>query len=119
MTHNADYKQKALNFFNKYTGVIEIVRNDKVELVYFPLLPYAESFHDEQKKDWLQNMPVGKPRAKLEYIMDNSLDYIQQLKDEYLFAKTFRYYPVLGALAKQIPLWKALAFYLVFYFINN
>ena len=113
VSQNSNYRRNAINFFNMYTGVIEIVRNEKVEMVYFPLLPYAESFRNEQKKEWLQDMPIGKPRPKLEYIMTNSLDFLQQLKDEYLFVKTFSYYPVLGAIAKQIPLWKSLAFYLV------
>jgi len=79
------------------------------------MLPYAESLHNDQKSEWLLELPIGKPRAKLDHIMENSLDYLQQLKNEYLFAKIFRYYPVFGALAKQIPLWKTLAFYIVFF----
>ena len=111
--NHESFKQQALNFFNKYTGSIEIVRSDKTETVYFPILPYAEALYAEQKGEWLQELPIGKPRAKLDYFMDNSLDYLQQLKNEYLFARIFRYYPVFGALAKQIPLWKSTAFYLV------
>ncbi|MDR3549701.1 MAG: hypothetical protein P4M11_15755 [Candidatus Pacebacteria bacterium] len=107
------FRHHALNFFNKNTGVIDIVRCEKTETVYFPILPYAEVLHTEQKNEWLQELPIGKPRAKLDYFMENSLDYLQQLKNEYLFARIFRYYPVFGALAKQIPLWKSLAFYLV------
>ncbi len=112
---NEGFERAALNFFNKYTGAIEIVRGDKTEMVYFPMLPYSEALHNEQKNEWLQELPIGKPRAKLDYLMENSLDYLQQLKNEYLFAKIFRYYPVFGAVAKQIPLWKSLAFYLVSY----
>jgi hypothetical protein len=107
------FQADALAFFQRFTGCIEIVRNAKSELVYFPLLPYAEALHSEQRDEWLRGMPVGKPRAKLDFFMEQSLDNLQQLKNEYLFAKIFRSYPVLGALTKHISLWKALSFYLV------
>ena len=58
-------------------------------------------------------MPVGKPRAKIDSFMEESLDYLQQLKNEYMFKKTFSYYPVFGAITKQIPLWRNFALYLV------
>jgi len=112
VVHADNFQTEALNFFNRYTGAIEIVRQNTIEIVYFPILPYGEALENEQKIEWLQSLPVGKPRAKLDCFMENSLDYLQQLKNEYLFTKIFRYYPVFGALAKQIPLWRCFAFYL-------
>ena len=107
-----EFQHSALNFFNKYTGVIEIVRNEATELVYYPILPFAESLQDEQKTEWLRSLPVGKPRAKIDCFMDNSLDYIQQVNNEYMFTNIFRYYVIFGAITKQIPLFKSFAFYL-------
>lgn len=109
---NTEFQYEALNFFNKYTGVIEIVRNESTELVYYPILPFAESLQNEQKTEWLRSLPVGKPRAKIDCFMDNSLDYIQQVNNEYMFTNIFRYYVIFGAITKQIPLFKSFAFYL-------
>ncbi len=113
------FKFDALNFFNKYTGSIEIVRNGTTELVYFPMLPYAEALGDEQKHEWMQSLPVGKPRAKIDSFLEGSLDYIQQLKNEYMFKKTFSFYPVFGAITKQIPLWRSFALYVVSLFLRQ
>lgn len=110
-----EFLNQALVFFEKNTGAIDIVRNGKSELMYYPLLPCMQSLQEQQKTEWLLQIPVGKPRAKLDYITKKAPDFVQQLKNEHLFAKTFRIYPVFGALAKQIPLWNTLAFYLVLY----
>ena len=108
-----NFQVSALNFFNKYTGMIEIVRDQQTEHIFFPIMPYAEALQLEQKNEWLQKLPVGKAREKLDFFMNDSIDFTTQLKNEYLFAKIFRYTPVFGALAKQIPLWKLVVYILV------
>ena len=93
--------------------MIEIVRSQHTEHIYFPIMPYAEALQIDQKNEWLQKLPVSKAREKLDFFMSDSIDFTTQLKNEYLFAKIFRYTPVFGALAKQIPLWKLVVFFLV------
>lgn len=93
--------------------MIEIVRDQQAEHIFFPIMPYAEALQVEQKNEWLQLLPVGKAREKLDFFMNDSIDFTTQLRNEYLFAKIFRYTPVFGALAKQIPLWKLVVFLLV------
>ena len=108
-----DFCYYSLNFFNKYTGKIEIIRDNTKETIYFPVLPYAEALQMQQKDMWLEKLPVGRPKEKLDFFMNDTLDFGTYLRKDYSFAKVFRYTPVFGALAKQITLWKSLVFCLV------
>ncbi len=111
--NNPAHKLRVLKFFQDYTGRIEIVRQQHKEIVYFPILPYAETLTEQQRSDAMAGMPLGQAKAKLDYFMGNCPNMLQGMKNEYLFTKTFRSYPVFGAVAKHLKLWETLAFYTV------
>jgi len=58
-------------------------------------------------------MPIGQTKAKLDYFMGKSVDTLQRIESNYLFAKTLRHIPVLGAIARHLGLWDNFAFYTV------
>ena len=76
-------------------------------------MPYAESLESTKKLEWLRSLPVGKPRAKIDCFLENTLDYLQQLNNEYVFTRIFRKYPIFGAVSKQIPLCQSFSFYIL------
>ena len=110
---DSKFCDKALGFFQNFSGTIEIVRNNKSEIVHFPILSYAEALTEQQQIETFAEMPVGQAKAKLDYFMGGCMNTLQTMKNEYLFAKTFRHYPVFGAVAKHLTLWNTLAFYTV------
>ena len=101
----------ALSFFEKYTGTVEIVRKRKSENVHFPILSYAEAINATQQREAMEGIPIGQAKGKLDYFMKSCLGILQTMKNEYLFTKTFKNYPVIGAIAKHVSLWDSLAFY--------
>ena len=107
------FNKHVWTFFQKYSGTIEIVRNNRSETVHFPILPYAEALTEQQQTETFSEMPIGQAKAKLDYFKGGCMDTLQTMKNEYLFAKTFRHYPVFGAVAKHLRLWNTLAFYMV------
>lgn len=40
--------KKAFMFFRSHTAHIEVVREDQIELVFFPLLPFSKLNKDEK-----------------------------------------------------------------------
>ena len=60
-------------------------------------------------------MPLGQTKAKLDYFMDGCVDTLHVMECEYLFVKTFRHYPLVGAISKHLVLWNNLAFYTVIF----
>ena len=87
--------------------------NNKSVIVHFPVLPYAEALSEKQKTDLFSEMPIGQAKAKLDYFMGKCVDSLQTMESEYLFAKTMRYYPIFGPIAKHLLLWDTLSFYTV------
>ncbi|MDR3547182.1 MAG: hypothetical protein P4M11_02695 [Candidatus Pacebacteria bacterium] len=113
LREDKNFYRKALTFFQKFCGTIEIVRNTQSEIVHFPILPYAEALTEQQRRETVSGMPIGQAKAKLDYFMGGCMGTLQTMKNEYLFAKTFRVYPGFGAVAKHLSLWSTLAFYTV------
>jgi len=113
LQRDSKFRENALEFFQKYTGTIEIVKNNRSETVSFPLLPYAEAFTKQQQNGAFCNMPLGKTKAKLDYFTENCIDILQTMENEYVFAKTLKHYPLVGAITKHLALWKTLEFYMV------
>ena len=110
--NNASYKERAFKLFQHHSTSLEIVRSKTIETVYFPVLPYFEALSEEQKQQLFESMPIGQQKAKLLYVIENASNFIQDMNNEYMFAKFFKNFPVLGAVSRALPLWKELAFYL-------
>ena len=107
--------RNAIIFFQDNSGAIEIVRNGKSERIYFPILPIKEVLSSSERDEFIDDLPVKQPKAKLDYITENSMNLIIRLRNEYMFRRgVFRYYPVLGAVAKHTELWKTMSFYTAF-----
>lgn len=89
------------------------MQNNRSEAVSFPLLPYAEAFTEQQQNKAFSSMPLGQTKAKLDYFIENCTDILQTMENEYVFAKTLKHYPLVGAITRNLKLWTMLEFYLV------
>jgi hypothetical protein len=57
--------QEAFFFFSEHSGHVEVSRNDKLELVFFFILPYMHSLPDEKKADFHENVDRSSIKAKV------------------------------------------------------
>ena len=69
-----------MEFFEKYTGTIEIVRENNLSKVDFPLMPQVETLNNTNISDWLEDMPMGKPKSKIGDFVDNLPGFSERLK---------------------------------------
>ena len=90
-------------------------RKNKAEIVNFPLLPYAHSLSEERKQQIFEILPTDKPKEKIDTILTMADQWLRDFQTDYLFETTFRQYPVFGALARHLTLWKTLAYFMVHY----
>ena len=75
----------ALSFFEEYCGTIIIVRDNQENKVNFPFLPQIRVLYKSATEDWIQDIPIGKPKSKIEFIAKNFCSFAQRIEDETLF----------------------------------
>ena len=57
--------KKAFKFFSSNTAHIDVVRNDKIEVIYFILLPYVHCFPKENKNEFHENVDRDNSKSKV------------------------------------------------------
>ena len=57
--------KKAFKFFMSNSAHIEIVRDDKLEIVFFPLLPYCRCLPKDQKLIFEEEVDRSSTKAKV------------------------------------------------------
>ena len=57
--------KKTFKFLMSNTAHIEIVRDDKLEIVFFPLLPYCSCLPKDQKKKFEEEVDRSSTKAKV------------------------------------------------------
>ena len=56
---------QTFDFFFEYTAHIDVVRKDKLELVYFILLPYAIALPKDKKTEFHENVDRSNIKSKV------------------------------------------------------
>ncbi|CAK81479.1 unnamed protein product (macronuclear) [Paramecium tetraurelia] len=103
--------KKAFMFFRARTAHIEVVRDDQIELVFFPLLPFSKLNKDE-KQSFQQTVDRSSAKSKVQDLMEKSPELIQIMRHEEEMNRFYKQYKLIGFFANYIQLWKDLAFYL-------
>ncbi|CAD8131502.1 unnamed protein product [Paramecium pentaurelia] len=103
--------KKAFMFFRARTAHIEVVRDDQIELVFFPLLPFSKLNKDE-KQSFQQTVDRSSAKSKVQDLMEKSPELIQIMRHEEEMNRFYKQYKIIGFFANYIQLWKDLAFYL-------
>lgn len=74
--------RKAFNFFQDNTAHIDVVRNDKLELVYFMLLPYCHCLPKDNKIEFHENVDRQSVKSKVSDLVAKSDSLIEICKHE-------------------------------------
>ena len=82
--------RKAFDFFMGNTAHIEVVRNDKLEIVFFPLLPYCKCLPKEEKVLFQEQVDRSSVKAKVQDLVKRRNNFIQIMKHEEDMARFFK-----------------------------
>ena len=74
--------KKAFNFFSSNCENIDIVRDDKIELVFFIKLPYCHWLPDEKKKSFNEEVDRSSTKSKVTALVKESDNIIEIIKHE-------------------------------------
>ena len=106
------FQTEALDFFNKYTKHVEIVRQDKfLEKVYFYLPPFCEGLTNDIKQEFNDNAVRISLKSKQNSLVSQSSEIITKMKINYHLQKIFKQTAVLDILMKSIPFQRNLGFF--------
>ncbi|KAM3129288.1 hypothetical protein pb186bvf_018575 [Paramecium bursaria] len=103
--------KKAFLFFRSKTAHVELIRDDQIELVFFPVLPYCR-LQKEEKIDFQNNVDRSSVKAKVQDLMDRSSEFIEKMIHEENMRLIYQKYKLIGFFANYVQLWKDLAYYL-------
>ena len=55
---------------------IEVIRDEELEKIYFPLLPFCKNLTREFRDIFNKNVERGSNKVKIDYLVDHSKDAI-------------------------------------------
>jgi RyR and IP3R Homology associated/RIH domain/Ion transport protein len=98
----------AFNFFQTNTGDIEVVFKGKIFKIYFWLPPMSKYLTSEAKEDFLIKVDRSSEKAKIEYLVKKSDEFIEDMQYEEKLSKVYGY----NLIATHINFCKLLVFLL-------
>lgn len=102
---------EAVKFFKSKMAHIEIIREDKLEKIYFPILPFCSHLPDKTKKEFHEGVNRTSTKTKLNALMTESEQIIRVMKKEESLQKKFQKYKLIGFVSNYQSLWEYGAFY--------
>lgn len=105
--------EKAYSFFKKHTGNIEIVY-DKCKLykIYFILPPEFQGLNQSIKNKFHLEVDRTSNHTKLQFLIDESKDIIDQIKHEQRLHRLFSKYNMFSIVTFNVILWQDVTFVL-------
>ncbi|KAF0974298.1 hypothetical protein FDP41_006908 [Naegleria fowleri] len=64
VTNFLNLHQDLLSIFSEHTGSIEVLRNNNIETVYFPIPRICENLMDKARHDYVHSLPIMTPEEK-------------------------------------------------------
>jgi inositol 1,4,5-triphosphate receptor type 1 len=74
--------RKAIDFYYSNTAHIDVMRGNRLEMVYFPLLPYCKDLPKEKKTNFQEVVDRSNVKSKVTALTEISTDYIEIMKHE-------------------------------------
>lgn len=114
MQHEVEEKEmirEAINFFKSKMAHIEIVREGKLEKIYFPLLPFCFCLPKKVKKDFHEDVNRSSTKTKIADLMKEAPQIILKMQREESLTKKFNKYKLIGFISNRQRLWEYGAFY--------
>lgn len=81
--YEANKKQitkEAFDFFSNIMAHIEIVRDNQIQKIYFPMLPFCKYISQDLKRKFNEQVNRESTKTKLADLMDNSDMLIKHMK---------------------------------------
>ena len=104
--------KKAYILLQENTGSIEIIFNENLSRVYFPLPPYAHCLTPDIVEDFHSTVDRSSDKNKLQGLLNKAPEIIEVMKHEYRSQRIINASWVLGLIARNVSLWKDLSFLL-------
>ena len=103
-------QQNALAFFKQNIAHIEIVRDNNLYRVFFPLLPITRFLPKSRKTEFHENVNRESTKTKISNLMKDKDDFIRTMNHEEKLNKLFNTNKLIGIIFNHEKLWKDLAF---------
>lgn len=103
-------RETVYRFFEMYTGHVEVVFNEAICKVYFPLPYFYLGFTPEAKQRFDREVDRSSSKAKLNYLQTNVPEMIRGMEHEDRLNRFFSKHVVLAWLASKPEFWEELAF---------
>ena len=100
--------RKAFFFFADNTAHIDVVRNEKLEMVYFMLLPYCKLLPKEKKQQFHNSVDRSNTKSKVSDLVESGEDLIEICKNEFWLKSSNN--KLLTFFGQYVKLFKDLAF---------
>lgn len=103
-------QQDSLAFFKKNIAHIEIIRNNNIYKVYFPLLPITRFLPKSLKNDFHERVNRDSTKSKINDLMREKDSFIRTMIHEEKLNKIFNKNKYIAIIFNHEKLWKDLAF---------
>ena len=111
----AEQKQNlrdALLFFSRHVSHIEICMKEKMQKIFFPILPMCKMLPKEIKENFNENVNRINTKIKVEELMATAPYFIKIMRHEEKLRVFFNKNKMIGILVNREKLWKQVAFYI-------
>ena len=105
-----EYKNEdAMKFYEEITASIEVLKDEKVFIIYFFKLPFCNGLNKFEKQLFLENIDRSNPQSKLMDIMKYSDQVKYELETDYKLKEFACKIPLIGVIYSNIEFWKDLS----------
>ena len=98
--------KQAILFFKDKMAHIEILRDNKIEKIYFPLLPCCKHLAKDVRVEFHETVNRSSTKRKIADLMKASDKLIQNMQHEEQLSLMFNKYKIIGLLGNHIRLWE-------------
>ena len=104
--------EEAYSFLQFHTGSIEIVFNDSLCKVYFPLPFFAHCLTNDMIEGFHSSVDRSTDKSKLQSLMAKAADINEEMRHEYRLQRFINTSWVMAIIARNLSAWKDLSFVL-------
>lgn len=104
--------QVVLNFFSNFVVHIEIFRDNRLQKIFFPLLPHCLALPRDLKKKFNEKVNRANSKIKVEELIAAAPSFIKVMKHQEKLRLFFNKNKFIGMIANHEKLWKKCAFYI-------
>lgn len=102
--------EKTYEFLQRHTGNIEIVFNDQLCKVYFPLPYFSECLTDDMKEAFHSGVDRATDKTKLQGLMQRASELNEEMRHEYRLQAFIKTSWIMKLIADNLSTWKNLSF---------